>query len=271
MSEQRRESETAFKQRGGDHMDSRGFVEASIEASLGLITLSRRGKHNAMTHEMWTALPEAVRTLAAVPEVVSIVIRGADGSFSAGADLTEVLAATASMEAASSYCRSVVDALLALAHCPKPTIAALSGVAAGGGAEIALAADLRLAEVSSYLQLPLARIGVVPDDFTLRRLLALGGPAVTRLMLFGGQAMPASRCLAMGLVDVVTPDGGLDDAVNEHVAAFGTTSPYAIREMKALLIADEFGAGTDDFADGMARSFVAGDVEKFARRFTSKS
>lgn len=252
-------------------MDSRGSVAQSVEGSVGLITLSRRGKHNAMTRDMWNELPVAIGTLAAVPEVVTIVIRGADGSFSSGADLNEVLAATASMEAAQAYCRSVVDALLAVAHCPKPTIAAISGVAAGGGAEIALAADLRVAEVSSYLQLPLARIGVVPDDFTLRRLLALGGPAVTRLMLFGGQAVPASRCLGMGLVDVVAADGTLDEAVDEHVTAFGTTSPYAIREMKALLIADEFGAGTEEFAEGMARSFVAGDVEAFARRFTAKS
>jgi enoyl-CoA hydratase/carnithine racemase len=245
-----------------------GLVETHIEGNIGFITLERRGKHNAMTQEMWTALPGAVESLSSVSGVVSIVIQGAGGSFCAGADLSEVLEATESMEAATDYCTTVVDALLALAYCAKPTIAAMSGVAAGGGAELALAADLRFAEESSYLQLPLARIGVVPDDFTLRRLLALGGPAGARLMLFGGQSMSASRCLAMGLVDVVTPAGVLQEAINEHVGAFSSASPYAIREIKALLVADEIGAEAKDLAVGMAKSFIAGDVEKFARRFT---
>jgi enoyl-CoA hydratase/carnithine racemase len=249
----------------------RGLVETHTEASIGFITLNRKGKHNAMTREMWRALPEAVETLSSAPGVASIVIQGADGSFCAGADLSEVLAATRSMEAATEYCTTVVDALLALAYSPKPTIAAMSGVAAGGGAELALATDLRFADESSSLQLPLARIGVVPDDFTLRRLLALGGPAVARLMLFGGESMSASRCLAMGLVDVVTTQGGLDEAIKAHVGAFSTTSPYAIREIKALLIADELGAQVEDLVNGMAKSFVAGDVEKFARRFTRKT
>jgi enoyl-CoA hydratase/carnithine racemase len=256
---------------GSGRTYSRGFVETHTEGNIGFITLTRKGKHNAMTREMWTALPQAVETLTSASGVVSIVIQGADGSFCAGADLSEVLAATRSMEAATEYCTTVVDALLALAYCPKPTIAAVSGVAAGGGAELALATDLRFADEASYLQLPLARIGVVPDDFTLRRLLALGGPAVARRMLFGGQSMSASRCLEMGLVDVVTARGGLDEAIEEHIGAFSTTSPYAIREIKALLIADEVGAQVEDLVTGMAKSFVAGDVERFARRFTGKT
>jgi enoyl-CoA hydratase/carnithine racemase len=249
----------------------RGSVKTHTEANIGFITLARKGKHNAMTREMWTAIPEAVETLTSTSGVASLVIQGADGSFCAGADLSEVLAATQSMEAATEYCTTVVDALLALAYCPKPTIAAMRGVAAGGGAELALATDLRFADESSYLQLPLARIGVVPDDFTLRRLLALGGPAVARLMLFGGQSISASRCLAMGLVDVVTAPGGLDEAIDEHIGAFSTTSPYAIREIKALLIADELGGQVQDLVTRMAKSFVAGDVERFARRFTRKT
>jgi enoyl-CoA hydratase/carnithine racemase len=248
-----------------------GFVETHIEGNIGFITLNRQGKHNAMTRQMWTAFPGAVDSLSSAPRVAGIVIQGAGGSFCAGADLSEVLEATESMEAATDYCITVVDALLSLAYCAKPTIAAMTGVAAGGGAELALAADLRFAEERSSMQLPLARIGVVPDEFTLRRLLSLGGPAGARLMLFGGQPMSASRCLAMGLVDVVTPAGGLQEAVKEHVSAFSSASPYAIRQIKGLLIADEIGAEVKDLVAGMAKSFIAGDVEKFARRFTRQA
>lgn len=247
-----------------------GSVEGLVRGNVGVVTLSRPGKHNAMTRLMWTELPRVINALSAEPDVVSIVIRGADRSFSAGADLTEVLAATENLEAATAYCATVVDALLSLATCPKPTIAALRGVAAGGGAELALAADLRFAEESASLQLPLARIGVVPDDFTLRRLLALGGPAVARLVLFGGRALTAERCLQMGLVDAVSPDGGLDDDIDVHVRAFSAASPYAVREIKALLIADEIGTDTEQLVSGMARSFVSGDVAKSARQFVAK-
>lgn len=246
-------------------------MTAHTEGNIGFITLTRPGKHNAMTREMWRALPEEVLSLTSASGVAGVVLQGSGGSFCAGADLSEVLAATVSIEAATEYCTTVVDALLALAYCPKPTIAAISGVAAGGGAELALATDLRFAEESSYLQLPLARIGVVPDDFTLRRLLALGGPAVARMMLFGGRSMSASRCLDVGLVDVVTPQGGLREAIQNQVSDFSISSSYAIREIKALLIADELGGQVKDLIDGMARSFVAGDVDKFARRFTARA
>ena len=247
-----------------------GSVECLVRGNVGVVTLSRPGKHNAMTHLMWTELPRVIDALSSEPDVDSIVIRGAGRSFSAGADLSEVLAATENLEAATAYCTTVVDALLSLATCPKPTIAALRGVAAGGGAELALAADLRFAEESASLQLPLARIGVVPDDFTLRRLLALGGPAVARLLLFGGQAMAANRCLQMGLVDAVSSDGCLDDDVDECVRAFSTARPYAVREIKALLIADEVGIDKEQLVSGMARSFVSGDVARSARQFVGK-
>lgn len=244
-----------------------GEVLGHIDGQLGVVTLARPGKHNAMTRSMWAALPVVLHRVASCSGVEAVVIRGADNSFSAGADLSEVLAATASEDEATEFCTGVVSALLAVARCPLPTIAALQGVAAGGGAEIALAADLRIAEHGATLQLPLARLGVVPDGFTLQRLISLAGPSAARLLLFAGRAMEAEHCLRIGLMDEVVPHGSLDDAVRSLARAFAAGSPYALQRTKQLLLATEAQAGLSDLVTEMAQSFVHGDVAANASRF----
>lgn len=252
-------------------MPGTGEVVGHVDGRLGVVTLTRPGKRNAMTRSMWASLPVVLDRVAGSPGVEAVVIRGADGNFSAGADLGEVLAATESPEAATEFCASVVSTLLAIARCPLPTIAALEGVAAGGGAELALAADLRVAVQGATLQLPLARLGVVPDGFTMRRLVALAGPSSARLLLFTGRIVDAEHCLRIGLVDEVVPDEGLEDAVRSLAHAFSAASPYALRRTKQLLDALDEQADLDDLVADMAQSFLHGDVAANARGFMHRS
>ena len=251
-------------------MRGAGEVLGHLDGQLGVVTLARPGKRNAMTLSMWAALPVVLDCVASSPSIEAVVIRGAEDCFSAGADLHEVLAATQSPDASAEFCAGVVAALLAIARCPLPTIAALHGVAAGGGAEIALAADLRIAEDGATMQFPLARLGVVPDGFTLQRLVALTGPSSARLLLFSGRVVETAQCLRIGLVDEVAPKGGLDGAVRSLAHTFVAASPYALQRTKQLLSATEAQADLDEVATEMARSFVHGDVAANASRFLNR-
>ena len=124
---------------------------------------------------MWRRLGEVVPALAASPGVRVIVLRGAGGFFSAGADLRDVLEATRIRRAAESYCHQVVGALLAIAEFNGADGGSPRRPGGGGGVEIAMAADNRIATDNTSFQLPFARLGVVPDAFTLYRLRALIG------------------------------------------------------------------------------------------------
>jgi enoyl-CoA hydratase/carnithine racemase len=248
-----------------------GEVRSEIEGKAGVVTLSRRGKHNAMTASMWRQIPPKLDELVASAGVHAVVIKGAHGAFSAGADLTEVLAATADEGAARDFCGSVVAALEAIAACPVPTLAAMAGVAAGGGVEVALAADLRVAEPVVTMELPLARLGVVPDDFTLRRLHALGGGSTARRMLLAGRTLDSEECLRAGLIDELVEPGGLDEAVDRLIVGFTRSSPFALRRMKKLLGEYERQASSTDPIANMADSFVHGDVATSARSFLGRA
>lgn len=243
-----------------------GTVTVTVRDAVGIVTISRPGKHNALTRSMWKAVEPALRESAAAGVRV-VVLTGAGQTFSAGADLRDVLAATETAAAAREYCTMVVAALQAVATCPVPTVAAIRGPAAGGGAELALAADVRVAEASSTLALPLGRLGVVPDLLTLRRLVALGGPSVARAMLFGGRRFSADRCREVGLVDEVVPDGELDEAVAVWAHDLSAAYPSAVRHTKRMLLDLEADAEEGDLCAAMVASFVSGDVATGARQF----
>jgi enoyl-CoA hydratase/carnithine racemase len=185
-----------------------GEVRTEVRDGVGWITLSRPEKRNALTVAMWRALPKAVRALADRQDLVALVLQGAEGTFGAGADLTDIVAATESRATATEYCLDVVTALHAVATAPLPTVAVISGVAAGGGAELALACDLRIADPGAKITFPFARMGVVPDQLTLQRLAATVGPSRARRLVLTGETVDAAQALAIGLVDLVSEAGG---------------------------------------------------------------
>ncbi|WP_435244572.1 enoyl-CoA hydratase/isomerase family protein [Streptomyces sioyaensis] len=244
-------------------------VTGRADGPLATITLSRPEKRNALTVAMWRRLAELARDLPALPGVRLLVLRGAGGVFSAGADLNDVLASTAGEAAATRCCRAVVDALFALVRCPVPTVAAIDGVAAGGGVELALAADNRLATPASTLQLPFARLGVVPDTLTLNRLIALAGPATAQWMVMTASPLSAADCLRTGLIDALATDG-LDPALAQLGEQIGRTSPTALARTRALLWASQPPLDADAAAEEMIRSFLSADVAAAAGRFVHR-
>jgi len=250
--------------------DEDGSVLTDVRDGIGWITLNRPHKKNALTRAMWASLPDVLADLAARGDVTAVALRGASGTFGAGADLGDVLAATESRKLAEEYCTLVVRGLLAVAKCALPTVALLEGVAAGGGAELALAADVRIADSRAVLSFPFARLCVVPDRFTLGRLAAIVGPSIARNLALTGKMMSADEAMAVRLVDEVVAAGELEPRALAWGRALMQGSPGAIAGMKAVFFEREVKEPVAALIGPMVESFVAGDVRAAALRFLGK-
>ncbi|GGL78786.1 enoyl-CoA hydratase [Streptomyces fumigatiscleroticus] len=206
----------------------------SVTDSVATVVIRHPAKRNAMTAEMWRALPPLLDGLAADPAVRALVLTGEGGTFCAGADISTL---RGSPEEAQ---RLSVRAEEALAAFPKPALAAVRGHCVGGGAQLAAACDLRFAEEGALFGVTPAKLGVVYAASATRRLVSLVGPATAKYLLFSGELIDAARALRTGLVDEVLPEGRL----GERVAQF--TRILVSRSQLTQAAAKEFADGRRD-------------------------
>jgi len=189
---------TADRQAGPGGTDE---IVLTRSGEIATLWLNRPHKRNALTYEMWVAIATTCAELRRDARLRVLVVRGAEGHFCAGADIGELGAREPSgpgdFEAAT---RAVDDAL---ATFPRPTIAHISGSCAGGGAQIAVACDVRIADATARISIPPARLGIVYPEFALERLVRLVGPSAAKLLLYSAEAIDAERALRIGLVDEV--------------------------------------------------------------------
>jgi 2-(1,2-epoxy-1,2-dihydrophenyl)acetyl-CoA isomerase len=220
-------------------------VRWDVTEAVGTILLNRPRAHNALTAEMKTALLAALRQAAASPEVRAVLITGAGPAFCAGQDLrehAEVLTAAQTGAAMDTVREHYNPIVLAIRSMPKPVIAAVNGVAAGAGASLALACDLRIAARSASFLMAFARVGLAADtgaSWTLQRLVGAGRAAELLLL---AEPLAANRALELGLVSQVVDDADLPPAASALAArlAIGPTAAYA--GIKAEL---DYAAGHD--------------------------
>ena len=258
-------------------MTERGFI-ATARDGVGVlqITLSRPERLNALGVAMTEALLEA---LGGAGDATVLVLRGAGRAFSAGADLKERRAMGA--DARRAHNRAINAAADALAALPMPTIAALNGLALGGGCELALACDLRIASADAVIGLTEARIGAIPGAGGTQRLPRLVGTAAALEMMFTAEPVAAPRALAMGLVNQVVPAERLEAEVARIAALIATRAPGAVALLKRVvrqgmeasldgglaLERDSLAAvlGSADYAEGLA-AFAEKRSPRFGRR-----
>jgi enoyl-CoA hydratase/carnithine racemase len=169
------------------------------------ITIDRPAKRNAMSYEMWSAIPPLVDTVAADDSVRALVIRGTD-HFSAGADISEFATLRADAAGAERYSQAVHDGERAIVALAKPTIAAITGVCVGGGCEIALACDLRIGAADARFGITPAKLGIVYNFTSTKQLVDAVGPAWARQILFTGEIIDAATALRVGLVNELHDD-----------------------------------------------------------------
>jgi enoyl-CoA hydratase/carnithine racemase len=178
------------------------------------------GKVNSLSTALLGQLRTAIADLAAdLPGAV--VVRGNDRMFAAGADISEF----AGPDEAATIGAAFLDALNALADLPRATVAAVNGYALGGGCELALACDFRIAADTSRFGQPEILLGIIPGGGGTQRLARLIGPARAKDLVFTGRQVGAEEALAIGLVDRVVP---ADDLHAEALAYAGQLAGGAV-------------------------------------------
>jgi 2-(1,2-epoxy-1,2-dihydrophenyl)acetyl-CoA isomerase len=200
------------------------------DGAVATITLNRPQARNALTTAMKESLLAALSQAAGDPAVRAVIITGAGGAFCAGQDLREYGAALAAGQPAIDTVRRHYNPIItAIVTMPKPVVAALHGTAAGAGAALALACDLRIAGRGASLLMAFARVGLGPDSGSSWTLQRLAGPGRAAEMLLLAEPVTADQALAAGLVTSVVDDGEVMAAAQELAArlAAGPTAAYA--------------------------------------------
>lgn len=210
---------------------------------VALITLDRP-KANALSTDLLGELAATLRELHTDPPGAA-VIWGGERIFAAGADVGEF----GGRDEAAAISQAFHSALDALARLPRVTIAAINGYALGGGCELALACDLRVAGEEAKLGQPEILLGIIPGGGGTQRLARLVGPSRAKDLIFTGRQVPAREALSIGLVDRVEPSGSVLEAALELAA--GLAKGAVVAQGLAKRAVDE-GLGLGDIEQGMA-------------------
>lgn len=208
------------------------FVNLEVDGAIGTIRLDRPPM-NALNAEVQDDLRAAAREAADRKDVRAVVVYGGEKVFAAGADIKEM--ATMSYTDMADRSGALQDAFTAIARIPKPTVAAITGYALGGGCELALACDRRVAGDNAKLGQPEILLGVIPGAGGTQRLSRLVGPSRAKDIIFTGRFVNAQEALQIGLVDQVVP---ADDVYKEAVAwasTFANGPAYALRAAKEAI------------------------------------
>ncbi|MER7179692.1 enoyl-CoA hydratase-related protein [Streptomyces hyaluromycini] len=234
-------------------------LDHQVRNAVATVVIGNAAKRNAMTADMWRALPPLLDALAADPAVRVLVLTGEGGTFCAGADISSLRGSSAEAQTLA------VAAEEALAAFPKPTLAAVRGHCVGGGSQLAAACDLRFAEEGALFGVTPAKLGIVYPAASTRRLVSLVGPATTKYLLFSGELIDSERALRTGLVDEVLPEGELDKRVAEF------TRTLAARSQLTQAAAKEFANGrTDRDAHWAEQARGSGDTAEGVAAFLER-
>ncbi|HYD98630.1 MAG TPA: enoyl-CoA hydratase/isomerase family protein [Alphaproteobacteria bacterium] len=207
-------------------------IQITTEGAVATVTLDRPAKKNALDLATWRALAAAFQAFDADPALRCVVLRGAGGHFSAGADIDEFETLRATPAQAAQYAETPWAALRALRGCRHPVVAALEGFCIGAGLELALFADIRLAAADCRLGIPAHRRGLSMTPLTLEALIAaIGRPAALELLLEGA-VWDAGTAAARGLVNRVAAD--LPAELAATAARIAAGAPLSNRWHKAM-------------------------------------
>ncbi len=221
------------------------LVQTSVTDGIGTIRLDRPPM-NALNIEIQEGLRAAAQALSADDQVRAVIVYGGEKVFAAGADIKEMAAMSyVDMAARAAALSSAFDAI---ARIPKPVVAAINGYALGGGCELALACDWRVAAADAKLGQPEINLGIIPGAGGTQRLPRLIGPARAKDLVMSGRMVGAEEALAIGLVDRVVPPEEVYGAAAELISRYVSGPTQALRAAKLAID----GGLSMDLAAGLA-------------------
>jgi enoyl-CoA hydratase len=239
-------------------------IRLTYDGPTATITLHRPEVRNAINLRMVEEIHAALEGLEARDDVHALVFRGEGGkAFASGADIAELRD-----RRAEDARRGINGGLFArIERFPRPTLAAITGFCLGGGCELALACDFRIAGHSSKFGQPEVGLGIMAAAGGTRRLPALIGLANARRLLFSGAVIDAEDAARIGLVDLLVNDADVGAATTRFLAPILAAAPEAVRRTKASMLAREHGATEVELArlDVEAQAVLFEHPDKFAR------
>jgi enoyl-CoA hydratase len=221
---------------------------------------------NALSQAMLTALAETAEALAGDATVKAVVVTGSEKALAAGADIKEFGDQAAAKRIGATF-RRTFDGVAAI---PRPVIAAIRGYALGGGLELALACDLRVAGESARLGQPEILLGIIPGAGGTQRLTRLVGPAHAKHLVWSGHQVKAPEALSIGLVDRVVPDHEVIDTARHWARQFASGAVVAMGLAKRAIdrgLDGSLADGLDVEADAFVEVFGTQDAKLGVQSF----
>jgi len=259
-----------------------GKILQSIADGVGVITFNNPDKRNAMSLDMWEGLGNALIELRDDPDVRVVILVGAgDKAFVSGADISQFEKTRHNAAASEEYSKRSAAQRALLADYPKPTIACIRGFCLGGGMQMAMMADIRIAAENSQFGIPAAKLGIAYGYDGLKNLVSLVGPSWARLLMYTGMRIDSAEAMRIGLIDRAVPGAELWSATTDIARTISGNAPLAIkaakitiaqvlkdpdqRDMEAIKQIGIACMDSDDFREGR-RAFM----EKRKPRFTGR-
>jgi enoyl-CoA hydratase/carnithine racemase len=208
---------------------------------LSILTLNRPEVMNAFSFDLLRALRDKIESLRFMPEIRVVIVTGAgEKAFSAGADLKE--RRTLSDLQVQEFIYTIRNLFTSIERLNKPVIAAVNGIALGGGTELALASDIRIASMNASMGLTETRLAIIPGGGGTQRLPRLIGRGKAKELIFTGRRIGAEEALQIGLVNQICEQEVLMDECKKMAAMICEAGPIAIEQAKYAI---NFGLETD--------------------------
>jgi len=213
-----------------------GKILKRVSEGIGVVTFNNPEKRNAMSLEMWEGLGQALTELRDDEDVRVVILVGAGNkAFVSGADISQFDKTRHNAAASEEYSRRSAAQRALLAAYPKPTIACIRGFCLGGGMQVAMLADIRIAAADSQFGIPAARLGIAYGYDGLRHLVSLVGPSWARLLMYTGMRIESAEALRIGLVDRVVANDELWSATMELARIISGNAPLAVKAAKITI------------------------------------
>ncbi len=215
------------------------YVRLSIDGAVATLTMSRPEAMNALNRKVLQDLKDALAQVRANRAVRAVIITGEGNAFIAGADIKEMLALADDPAAIRQFTEFGQSVLRDIETLPQPVIAAINGFALGGGLELALACDIRIASSDARLGLPEVGLGIMPGLGGTQRTTRLAGRGVASELIFTGDLIGAEEAMRVGLVNRVVAPAQLMETARQMAERIASRAPIAVAKAKEAILAAE--------------------------------